>query len=85
MLRDAMAEDLLSQQTEKVVPVVSKRNQQPGRLSGSERTALRNLMTLVDATGATDEEFMKEGRALLAKVRKRALGDRAEVAPEDGS
>lgn len=62
---------------------ISKRNQQPGRLSGSERAALKKFVTL--AAAATDseahqEEVMTAGRALLTKVRKRALG--GDPAPE---
>ena len=72
---------------EAAVPVVSKRNQQPGRLSGSEREALKNFVAF--ALKATNSDVHKEevtamGRALLAKVRKRALGVNAvEVSDED--
>jgi hypothetical protein len=53
---------------------LSKRNQQPGRLSGGEREALRKFITLVASAEGTDREWAAEGRALLTKVRKRALG-----------
>jgi hypothetical protein len=57
-------------------PIVSKRNQQPGRLSGSEREALKKLVAMVAKVGSTktEEEVTVAGRALLVKVRKRALG-----------
>jgi hypothetical protein len=64
-----------------VAPVVSKRNQQPGRLSGSEREALKQFVILAQATDfsqANQEEVLAAGRAMLAKVRKRALGGQAE-------
>ncbi len=58
-----------------------KRNQQPGRLSGGEREALKKFVTLVVSVGSNDDlmnEVMADGRALLTKVRKRALGSNAE-------
>ena len=67
-------------------PVVSKRNQQPGRLSGSEREALKKFVAMAVMTPPTDDPaaLMTEGRAMLAKVRKRALGVNAvEVSDED--
>ncbi len=62
-------------------PVVTKRNQQPGRLSGGEREALRKFAASVFAAGRSKhllEEAMGEGRVMLANVRKRALGVTAE-------
>lgn len=62
---------------EVAAPVVSKRNQQPGRLSGSEREALKKFAASVFAAGRSEhlmDEAMAEGRAMLANVRKRALG-----------
>ncbi len=73
-------------EAEMVAPVVSKRNQQPGRLSGSEREALKKFMELVIRSEAsmTDKDVMAEGRKMLTKVRKRALGVNAvEVSDED--
>ncbi len=94
MLRDAVSEDLLSEKAdETVAPVVSKRttsdpspsgkrNQQPGRLSGSEREALKKFvdMALYEAPSSKSrhEKVMAAGRALLAKVRKRALDTQAQ-------
>jgi hypothetical protein len=72
---------------EEAAPVVSKRNQQPGRLSGSERAALKNFAELVYEAGDREDlkaEAMTAGRKMLAKVRKRALGGEAEeVSDED--
>lgn len=56
---------------------LSKRNQQPGRLSGGEREALKKFVAF--ALMATDSDVHKEevttmGRKMLANVRKRALG-----------
>lgn len=70
------------------VPAVSKRSQQPGRLSGSERKALKKFVvsvTEVPMHGGEGrwDEVMAEGRALLANVRKRALG--AQTEEEDKS
>ena len=75
---------------DEATPVVSKRNQQPGRLSGSEREALKKFVILAQATDysqADQRKVLAEGRAMLAKVRKRALGDHAldEADPGDGS
>lgn len=65
---------------------VSKRSQQPGRLSGGEREALKKLVAMVAEVGSTktEEEVTAAGRALLTKVRKRALeGDQEALAVEE--
>lgn len=56
---------------------ISKRNQQPGRLSGSERAALKDFAALIYDAGESESlqaEAMVTGRKMLANVRKRALG-----------
>ncbi len=88
MLTEAQEEDLLkekvlagyrtnaiSEMADEAVaaPIVPKRNQQPGRLSGGEREALKKFVALVAEAETSDEEVMAAGRALLTKVRKRAL------------
>lgn len=65
-------------------PAVSKRNQQPGRLSGGEREALKNLVTDLLDGELSREEAMAEGRKMLTKVRKRALGSDQELDPPIG-
>ncbi len=63
-----------------IPPIITKRNQQPGRLSGGEREALKKLVAMITAVGDVDEaKVMAEGRALLTKVRKRALGGEATI------
>ncbi len=67
---------------------ISKRNQQPGRLSGGEREALKKFVALASmappGSKTHREEVMVAGRALLSKVRKRALGVHAvEMSDED--
>lgn len=67
---------------------ISKRNQQPGRLSGGEREALKKFVdnvVIAHTNAVIDErrgaelmdEAMTAGRAMLTKVRKRALGPNA--------
>lgn len=92
MLKDAVSEDLLKAAAKEgseaedqlacdmgMIPT-SKRNQQPGRLSGGEREALKKFVAHIVSAGILGDhtETMAMGRALLTKVRKRALGDQAE-------